>query len=182
MDTNHIQSVKGRQAAMTEDSILFRPANHRDLPELLTFPQSREELFYFFPSANYPLSLSQLQKQLSERHQSTVMLKNNKLIGFANFYNVRNRNIAFIGNVIIKAEERQKGYGRQLIQTLLKRGFNELNLREIHLSCFNHNTAGLLFYQQLGFNPYAWEVRKDHHQQSVLMLHLKLGNQLKPET
>ncbi len=160
---------------MSEENISFRPANQNDLPELLSFPQSEEELFYFFPSATSPLTLEQLQKQLSNRHQSTAMLKNNRLIGFANFYNVENRKVAFIGNVIIHSEERRKSYGRLLIKQMLKLGFEQLQLREIHLSCFNSNTPALLFYQQLGFVPYAWEVRQDHRQHPVLMLHLKLG-------
>ena len=161
---------------MSKETISFRSADHNDLPELLAFPQSEEELFYFFPSAHFPLTLKQLQKQLSERYQSTAMLKNDRLIGFANFYNVENRKVAFIGNVIIRAEERQKGYGGLLIKQMLKQGFEQLKLREIHLSCFNRNTTALLFYQQLGFTPYAWEVRKDYKQNPVLMIHLKLIN------
>ena len=159
---------------MSQETISFRPAEHSDLPELLAFPQSEEELFYFFPSAHSPLTLKQLQKQLSERHQSTAMLKNGRLIGFANFYNVENRNLAFIGNIIIRPEERQKGYGGLLIKQMLKLGFEQLKLREIHLSCFNRNTSALLFYQHLGFSPYAWEVRRDYKQNPVLLIHLKL--------
>ncbi len=165
---------------MSKETISFRSADHSDLPELLAFPQSEEELFYFFPSAHSPLTLKQLQKQLSERHQSTAMLKNGRLIGFANLYNVKNRKVAFIGNVIIRAEERQKGYGGLLIKQMLELGFEQLKLREIHLSCFNRNTTALLFYQQLGFTPYAWEVRKDYKQNPVLMIHLKLKSP--PET
>lgn len=159
---------------MQASGISFHPATSADLPELLTFPRSQEELFYFFPSASYPLTLQQLQKQLSKHHQSTIMLKDNKVIGFANFYNVKNRNIAFIGNVIIKLEERQKGYGEQLLRHMIKLGFDELKLKELHLSCFNQNTKALLFYHQLGFKPYAWEVRQDYKQSDVIMLHLRL--------
>jgi RimJ/RimL family protein N-acetyltransferase len=161
---------------MQESCISFRPAAQEDLSELLAFPQSQEELFYFFPSATHPLTLNQLQKQLSKRHQSTIMLKDNKVIGFANFYNVKNRNIAFIGNVIVKAEERRKGYAKQLLLHMIKLGFNELKLKEIHISCFNQNTKALLFYHQLGFKPYAWEIRKDYNQAEVIMLHLRLKN------
>lgn len=160
-------------------SISFRSAEKADLSVLLSFPLNQKELFYFFPSAIYPLTLKQLEKQLSERHQSTVMIEqdssNNKsIIGFANFYNVENRNIAFIGNVIIKPDKRRMGLGKKLIQAMITSGFEQLNLDEIHLSCYQENTIALSFYKQLGFKPYANEIRNNFNKQSTKLIHLRI--------
>lgn len=154
----------------------FRQAKKSDLEALLSFARNREELFYFFPSAQYPLTLKQLEQQLSERHESTVMLENEQVVGFANFYNVQNRNIAFIGNVIIKPEKRGLGLGKKLLQTMVNTGFSRLQLKEVHLSCYNHNTPALLFYTSLGFRPYAIETRSDPDHQAVALIHLKIKN------
>ena len=161
-------------------TITFRSATKADLAELVNFPQSRTELFYFFPSATYPLTPEQLEKQLNKRHESTVMLEKSSLqekeiIGFANFYNVKNRNIAFIGNIIIKPEKRGQGLGRKLVQTMIITGFKRLNLKEVHVSCYKQNTPALLFYKQLGFKPYATEIRQDlHNQETTDLIHLKV--------
>jgi len=157
----------------------FRPATKTDLTEILHFPLDQAELFYFFPSATYPLTLKQLEKQLSNRHKSTVMLENstcqkNKIIGFVNFYNVENRNIAFIGNLIIKPDKRAQGLGKKLVQTMIITGFKQLNLKEVHLSCYNKNTRALLFYERLGFKPYAIEKRQDFNDQPVDLIHMKV--------
>lgn len=154
----------------------FRRAKKSDLKEILTFARDQRELFYFFPSASYPLTTEQLEQQLNERHESTVMLEHGKLVGFANFYNVQNRNIAFIGNVIIKPEKRGQGLGSKLLQAMITTGFSQLQLKEVHLSCYNNNTAALLFYTKLGFAPYAIERRYDPDNKPVALIHLKIKN------
>ncbi len=159
--------------------VSFRQATRADLEEILHFPLNETELFYFFPSAHYPLNIKQLDKQLSNRHESTVMIEHTpqgkkSIIGFANFYNVENRNIAFIGNVIIKPEKRRQGFGKKLIKTMLNFGFEKLKLQEVHLSCYNANTKALLFYKNLGFESYAIETRKDLHKQPTALVHLKI--------
>jgi RimJ/RimL family protein N-acetyltransferase len=164
---------------MQNSSLSFRQAKLSDLEAILNFPQDRTELFYFFPSATYPLTLAQLESQLSERYESTIMLDlalapEQQIIGFANFYNVENHNIAFIGNVIIRPDKRQQGLGKKLVQTMMAIGFQQLGLNEIHLSCYNENTRALLFYQHLGFKPYAIEERKDFKQQTTAMIHFKI--------
>lgn len=154
----------------------FRPARKSDLKEILNFAIGRKELFYFFPSASYPLTIEQLEQQLSERHESTVMLEDGQLVGFANFYNVQNRNIAFIGNVIIKPQRRGQGLGEKLLQTMITSGFSQFQLQEVHLSCYSNNTAALLFYTKLGFKPYAIESRLDSENKPAALIHLKIKN------
>ncbi len=159
--------------------VSFRQATRADLAEILHFPINEIELFYFSPSAHYPLKIEHLDKQLSDRHESTVMIEHTpqgkkNIIGFANFYNVENKNIAFIGNVIIKPEKRRQGFGKKLIKAMLKFGFEKLKLQEIHLSCYEANSKALLFYKDLGFEPYATEARKDLHNLPTTLIHLKL--------
>ena len=172
---HHIQRTRKKMIS----TISFRAAEKADLSELLNFPLTQQELFYFFPSASFPLTLKQLEKQLSERHDSTVMIELDSshkkiMIGFANFYNVENRNIAFIGNVIIKPEKRGQGFGKKLVQTMIHSGFEQLNLNEVHLSCYKDNTAALLFYKNLGFRAYATEVRKNFNDQAIELIHLRI--------
>ncbi len=159
--------------------IAFRAAQKADLSELLSFPLTQQELFYFFPSATFPLTLKQLERQLSERHKSTVMIEQDSfhketIIGFANLYNVKNKRIAFIGNVIIKPEKRAQGLGKKLLETMINSGFEQLNLNEVHLSCYKENTIALMFYKRLGFKAYATEIRKDFNDQVIELIHLRI--------
>ncbi len=163
--------------------ISFRSAREADLIDIMAFPKDRTELFFFFPSATHPLTLERLRKQLCERHESTVMVEHNSsskdsIIGFANFYNVENRKIGFIGNAIIKPDKRGMGFGKQLIQAMIRSGFKQLKLNEVHLSCYKNNTSALSFYKHLGFKAYAKETRKDMDGKPTELIHLRLKKPL----
>jgi len=154
----------------------FRAAIQSDLEQIVNFSLNKRELFYFFPSADYPLSLQQLQQQFCKRHESIVMLDDNQIVGFANFYNTKKHNIAFIGNVIIKPAKRRQGLGRKLLQYMTDYGFRKLQLKEVHLSCYEDNIHALSFYQGLGFKAYAKEERIDVNGQKTLLIHLRISN------
>lgn len=163
-----------KQTSHTTYLLTFRAAVKSDFAEILLFPLNKTELFYFFPSASYPLTIEQLETQLSTRHESTVMLEDGQVVGFANFYNVKKHHIAFIGNVIIKPQKRGRGLGKKLIMMMIEKGFKHLQLKEIHLSCFQQNTSALSFYKQLGFQVYAEEERYNSDNEPARLLHLKL--------
>lgn len=154
----------------------FRAAHQFDLEQIAGFCLNRMELFYFSPSAAYPLTLEQLELQLSRRHTSIVMLENELVVGFANFYNVEKYNIAFIGNVIIRPEKRRQGLGEKLLQQMINTGFAKLQLKEIHLSCYQNNLSALLFYKKIGFKIYAKEDRPDCNKQHTRLIHLRIHN------
>jgi hypothetical protein len=63
-----------------------RTAVAADLAEIVGFAQSAEELFFCFPKANWPLSIGQLAAAMAERRDSTVVLLEGRIAGFANFY------------------------------------------------------------------------------------------------
>ncbi len=96
------------------------------------------------------------------------------MIGFANFYNVVKHNIGFIGNIIISPEKRRQGFEKKLIQSMLDNGFNQLQLKEIHLSCYKKNKVAIDLYSPLGFKVYAQKVRKDENNSATELFHLKL--------
>jgi len=43
--------------------------------------------------------------------------------------------------------------------TMTTLGFEKYQAKEVQLSCFNENTAGLLLYPKLGFIPFSIEER-----------------------
>lgn len=154
----------------------FCSAQQSDLEQIVDFCLNKTELFYFSPSAAYPLTLEQLERQLSREHASIVMLENDLVVGFANFCNVEKHNIAFIGNVIIKPEKRKQGLGEKLLLQMINNGFIKLQLKEIHLSCYQDNISALSFYKKIGFKAYAKEDRLDLNKQQTQLIHLRIKN------
>jgi RimJ/RimL family protein N-acetyltransferase len=145
-----------------------------DVPRICAFPQSAEELYYLFPRATWPLTPDQLQRAIDQRFDSTVILDGGGVAGFANFYVREPGGTCAIGNVVVDPTARGRGIGRYLIETMAAKALRDHAAREVKISCFNGNVAGLLLYAKLGFVPYAVERRLDPAGARVALVHMRL--------
>ncbi len=145
-----------------------------DFETISSFAESAEELFYIAPFAEYPWQADKFAESTSERLTNTVFVNHKTVLGFANFYDFKFGDRAFIGNVIVNPTMRRQGYGKQILHHMIETGFSEHKFREVHLSCFSANTAGLLLYRKLGFKPYGIEQRTDYKNESVALVNFKL--------
>ncbi|MDR2037784.1 MAG: GNAT family N-acetyltransferase [Bacteroidales bacterium] len=125
-----------------------------------------------FPKAEFPLTVDQLKVTVGSRFDSTVILYNEEITGFANFYEVKEKEFCSIGNVIVHPDFRHKGIGEFLITTMEHIGAEKYQVHESHLSCFNTNTKGILLYSKLGYQPY--EIEKWLNKENGLLALIKL--------
>ena len=152
----------------------YRVATKNDFSKICALVTNEEELFWVYPSGQFPLTVDQLMKLSRERKDLTVVVENERIIGFANLYNHIQGKSAFIGNVVIDKCNRGKGIGRNLILYMLERARKIHNLNEVHISVFNENTPALLLYSTLGFTPYGMEERSNPKGKKVLLIHMKM--------
>ncbi|MFV0535909.1 MAG: GNAT family N-acetyltransferase [Dysgonomonas sp.] len=155
------------------NDLSYRPIKITDIDEICRLPQNEEELFFMFPKADYPLSVEQLQTVVENRSDSTVILLDNEIVGFANFYEVKENNYCSIGNVIVNSYFRNKGIGKYLIETMESIALEKYNVREMYISCFNMNTKGILLYSKLGYISYEIEERLDKEGRKVALIKMK---------
>ncbi len=146
-----------------------------DVSRICSFPQTAEELYFLFPKATHPLTPEQLRRAMEQRFDSTVVLLNHQVCGFANFYVRDVSGTCAIGNVVVAPEARAKGVGKYLIDTMIRKALLERRAEEVRISCFNGNVAGLLLYAKLGFTPFAVEQRLDQQGSRVALIHMRLG-------
>lgn len=142
---------------MKINGLSHRTVETSDFEKICQLPKNEEELFFMFPKAEYPLTESQLESAVNSRFDSTNILLNNDIVGFANFYEVNKNQYCSIGNVVVNANHRNMGIGKYLIQIMEQIAVEKYNVSEIHLSCFNTNTEGILLYSKLGYIPYEFE-------------------------
>ncbi|MCO7612460.1 GNAT family N-acetyltransferase [Pseudomonas chlororaphis] len=154
-------------------AVAFRPAEDADIQRICTFARNPEELFFFFPAATWPLTHDQLRDSIAQRSDSTVIELDGQVVGFANFYRWEKGGTCTIGNVIVDPEARSLGLGAQLIGQMIEIARSKHQAREVTLSCFNSNVAGLLLYPKLGFVPFAIEERKNKQQERLALIHLR---------
>jgi ribosomal protein S18 acetylase RimI-like enzyme len=155
------------------DSYLHRAVEPNDLGIISKFPQDEFELYFMYPKAIFPLSINQLQISVDNRFDSTVVLLENKVVGFANFYEVKTGHYCSIGNVIVDPLYRGKGVGAYLINVMEGIALQKYKVKEIHISCFNSNVTGLLLYNKLGFVPFEIEKRFDRKSFAIALIKMK---------
>ncbi len=130
-----------------------------------------------YPKAIYPLTYDQLKAAIDQRWEFTVILLDEAVSGFANFYICEPGVKCNIGNVIIAPDKRGKGVGKYLVETMVQLAVRNYQAKEIHISCFNQNVAGLLLYTLCGFTPFAVEERMDKEGNRTALIHMRLvGN------
>jgi ribosomal protein S18 acetylase RimI-like enzyme len=150
-----------------------REARLEDLPLICLFPQNATELYFMFPKATFPLTFEQLKLNFDNRFDCTVFLSDETVVAFANLYEVEPGKQCFLGNVIIDPSFRGKGVSQYLLETMAEIAVQRHQAKELHLTCFNTNTPGLLLYNKTGFVPYALEKRTDFEGRSLLAVHMK---------
>ena len=154
-------------------SLICRPVAAKDIPLLCTFPCDEEELFFMFPKANWPLTPAQLQASIDSRADSTVVEEAGHVLGFANFYKWENGGVCTIGNLIVAPYARGKGVASFILREMVRLAQEKYQAKEVTLSCFSTNIAGLLLYPKLGFVPYAIEERLDKAGQKQALVHMR---------
>lgn len=151
-----------------------RPLEEKDLEYICAFPLSAEELFSMFPKARYPLTSEQLLDAARKRRDPSVVLVDGEVAGYGNFIEVHESDYCSIGNLIVKPSERGKGVASYLINTFVDMAFHRYSVNYVRISCFNHNTAGLLLYYKLGFRPVDLEERKGPDGNRLVLLQMQL--------
>lgn len=152
-----------------------RQLQSSDFEAISGFAQTAEELFFIAPFARFPWATSDFAQSITERLSNTVFTEYGAVIGFANFYDFELGKEGFIGNVIVNPAFRRQGFGKQIIQYMIELAFSAHKFKEVHLSCFSANTAGLLLYRKLGFIPYGIEQRTDYKNESAALVNFRLS-------
>jgi ribosomal protein S18 acetylase RimI-like enzyme len=149
-----------------------RPLKDEDLPLICGFPKSGRELFFMYPQAHYPLTYEQLKSISDQRSDSTVVLLENRVVGFADFYHCHPGESGAIGNVIVAPDTRRMGVGRFLIAAMIGIAVEKYRVKEIQICCFSQNDTGLLFYTRMGFKPVFIEEFLDKEGNRIASIHM----------
>ena len=153
----------------------FREAVQADYEGICMLVPTEHELYLVYPRGTHPFTVDQVRHLSELRKELTVAADDAKIVGFANLYDFKDKERAFIGNVVIEKSARGRGLGKQLIDHMLKVAFTKYDLSEVHISVFSNNVPALLLYSKLGFQPYSIEERHNYETKRVALIHMKLG-------
>ena len=106
------------------------------------------------PNLKYPFNINHwISTFYKDDNIKTYILKDeNWIIGHLSVKIDENKNIAHFFHLIIDKENRQKGYGRELLRHVEKRIIAKKNkIRAITLNCVKKNIPAITLYQSIGF-------------------------------
>ena len=151
-----------------------RAACKDDLPRIVGFPRDPMELYFFMPTARFPLTLDVLEEMVAARQAPTVIMADGDVAGFADLYGCEFGNVCRIGNVVISPECRGRGAATALVRHMIGLAFEDFDARRVELACFNNNLAGLLLYPKLGFRPFEIESRVGPSGERLALIQFRL--------
>lgn len=150
----------------------FTEAKKEHFPEIANLVSSPEELYLVYPSGHYPWSIEQLNALHEQRKNFTIAVVNGTVAAFANIYQVKTGESAFIGNLIVAEKYKQQGIGKALTMHMMcicRDSYQAV----AHLSVFGFNARALLMYASIGFKPYEVEPRQSHEGETVALIHMR---------
>ena len=154
-------------------ALSHRPVTESDFETICRFPGDETELLFFHPRAAFPRTPSALAETIAGRAAPTVVLCDGEVAGFADIYDIHPGTFCRIGNVIVSPDHRGRGVASYLIRQMIRIARETYQAQRIELACFNVNTAGLLLYAKLGFEPYAVEMRDDRRGNPLALIQLR---------
>jgi ribosomal protein S18 acetylase RimI-like enzyme len=154
--------------------VRFRSVVADDFQAICDMISSEEELFLVYAQGKHPLTVEQVEALVEIRTEPTVMLLDDKVVGFGNFYGYKKGRSVVIGNVVIDPSLRGKGLGKLLVGHMIDLAFRKYDLPRVKIHVYNRNLSGLLSYISLGFKPYAMKARKDYKGDTVVLFTLAL--------
>jgi len=152
----------------------LREATPLDFEAIIQLVPTMDELFRVYPKGKHPFTVDQVRLLAESRKELTVAVEKGKVIGFANLYDIKQGQWAFIGNVIVAREFRGQGIGRLLVSHMARQAFDKYDVHEARISVFNDNTPALLLYAGMNFKPYAVEERINLSGMRVGLIHMGL--------
>ena len=102
-----------------------------------------------------------------------VVLCEEQIVGYANFYEADYGDHCSIGNLIVHPQYRNQGVATYLIGKMERLAKDKYAAKESHLSCFEVNQKGLVLYQKLGYVSYALETREKGNGDCALLIEMK---------
>lgn len=128
-----------------------------DFDRLIGWVDSEELMIQFSGSSfTYPITHEQLEKHLATENRiiyKVISTDSGEVIGHAElgYIDTKNKNARICRILIGEKRNRDKGFGRAIIQSLIHIGFCDLDLHRLDLGVFDFNTQAIKCYKDCGF-------------------------------
>lgn len=106
------------------------------------------------PTFTWPLDSTQLATYFDDpkrTYWSAIDAESQELLGHASLLIDDESELMRVGFIIVDPGRRGRGSGRELVDAVVRQGFQTSTLPVVKLGVYAHNTAALNLYENLGF-------------------------------
>ncbi len=140
-------------------TLASRALRDHDLPLIAAWVQGPAELAALLPQASWPLTPERLAAGLRMHRYATVLLHQGEPLALASLARAELYGSCRLGCVLVRADRRGQGLGRQLVELMREQARQRYHARDLRAVCLNADTPSLLFLTRLGFEPTVIEAR-----------------------
>ena len=147
-----------RKNSLTGEKVELRQHERKNY-ELYADWYGDQEIWHLTSWSSSPMSRSAVERLFDQREKSNAHHSfaihpkgEDEPIGTISLMNVSEANgSADLSIIVGDPADRDRGYGADAINTILRYGFEDLNLNRIGLSVFEFNEPAIATYEKLGF-------------------------------
>ena len=143
-------------------TVILEKFTYEEIPQLISWIPNKEFLLQWAgPSYTLELLENQLKNDINimiKENSSNIMfsaklIESNETVGHIQLLGIDKINMsARIGRVLVGGiENRNKGIGLHMINSILDIAFNKLNLHRVDLGVFDFNEPAIACYKKAGF-------------------------------
>lgn len=153
----HRQPFLGNRHKTQDTMIRLEKFSKPDYDRLINWIKSEASMIQFSgPIFTYPITSEQLDKYVNAENRLAFCVVNadtNEVIGHAELNNIDSKNnSARICRILIgDKQNRNSGFGKAVIQALIRIGFHDLNLHRLELGVYDFNQQAIQCYTDCGF-------------------------------
>ena len=131
----------------------------QDFERLINWIENEEILVQFSGGIfKFPLTKEQLNEYLYSENIISfkiINLETNEVIGHSEIYKSEKNEVKLCRILIGDENQRGKGFGKKIINELVKYSYKELNVEKIELNVYDWNKSAIICYEKTGFeiNP-----------------------------
>lgn len=137
--------------------IILEKFERSDYARFISWVDSKEFMTQFAgPIFQFPITYNQLDNYINSNSRliyKVIEKETGEVIGHAELNNIdlENKNARICRILIGSPEKRNKGYGKLIIDELIRIGFHELKLHRLDLGVFDFNKPAIKCYLNCGF-------------------------------
>jgi RimJ/RimL family protein N-acetyltransferase len=147
------------------DELVLEPFRAEQAIDIATWPFTQRDLYWLAPQTPPPLTPAKILAWQGAGRNGYVLRRPSGAIVAYGELNLLNGSggVWWLGHLVVDPRQRGHGYGRELVERLIRRAFDRHGALRVTLVVFPENTAAIGCYRRVGMHEEGTEIHTFTH-------------------